>query len=582
MHRGRSTALAHPRSAQRPIGCRRYGDCPDFRAATRSVGPKMGLSPLVDTEIGTNPRSALAASLLCAVLLAGCASLQQWHDNGGEVGPNYRRPRAAVADRWIDAADRDIRSRSGPPACWWSVFDDPALDRLVAAASRQNLTLRVAGLRILEARAQLGIAVSELLPQQQAAVAQYNWNKYSDSAYPFDIFPIKREFDDFSVGMNASWELDFWGRFRRGIEAADASLDAQIDGYDNALVLLQAEVAANYIQMRSLKKRIELTRQNAELAGEDAPLRGASLRQGPGHGPGCATGEGQPGRHAGADPRLRDRLSQGAEPPLHPDGDAAARPAPAIGRQCDHSPGAGGGRRRHSRRSAAAPARRSPRRARGRGAVGADRHGRGGILSPHRHHGDDRLRVRGLLQGLPGGQPGCRHRTGLPLEHPQLRPHPQRGPRPGYPLLPGGGHLPGDRAAGQRRGGERGGLLPPRPGPRRVAGDGRRRQQQGRRPGAAPIREGAGGLRAGAGYPARTWCAQQDEVAQSRGQVAVDLVALYKALAGGWRVRWPGPPRRGPSRRRSACWKTTYSGSSRTLTSPGATSRSRRQPSRLP
>ncbi|MGO8688677.1 MAG: efflux transporter outer membrane subunit [Thermoguttaceae bacterium] len=247
MHRGRSTALAHLRSAQKPIGCR---------------------------------RDALAGSLLCAVLLAGCASLQQWQDNGGEVGPNYRRPRAAVADRWIDAGDRDLRSCSGPPACWWSVFDDPALNQLVAAASQQNLTLRVAGLRILEARAQLGIAVSELLPQQQAAVAQYNWNKYSDSAYPFDIFPIKREFDDFSVGMNASWELDFWGRFRRGIEAADASLDAQIDGYDDALVLLQAEVAANYIQMRSLKKRIELTRQNAAL--QEKTLRLVELRFGKG------------------------------------------------------------------------------------------------------------------------------------------------------------------------------------------------------------------------------------------------------------------------------------------------------------
>ena len=150
MPRGRSTALAHPRSAQRPIGCRRDGDCPDFRAATRSVGPKMGLSPLVDTEIGTTPRCALAATLLCSLLLAGCAAVQQWHDNGGEVGPNYRPPRAAVADRWIDAGDRDLRSCSGPPACWWSVFDDPALDRLIAAASQQNLTLRVAGMRILE------------------------------------------------------------------------------------------------------------------------------------------------------------------------------------------------------------------------------------------------------------------------------------------------------------------------------------------------------------------------------------------------------------------------------------------------
>jgi NodT family efflux transporter outer membrane factor (OMF) lipoprotein len=214
--------------------------------------------------------------VLGCLLLGGCASLEQWHDNGGEVGPNYRPPRAAVADRWIDAGDRSLRGRCGPPARWWAVFDDPMLNRLVAAAARQNLSLRVAGLRILEARAQLGVANGELFPQQQAAIGQYNWNRYSDSAYPFDIFPIKRQFDDWQVGFNAAWELDFWGRFRRGIEAADASLDAQIDGYDDVLVLLQAEVAANYIQMRSLRKRIELARQNAEL--QQKTLRLVELR----------------------------------------------------------------------------------------------------------------------------------------------------------------------------------------------------------------------------------------------------------------------------------------------------------------
>ena len=78
--------------------------------------------------------------------------MEHWCDNGGKVGPNYCPPDAAVADRWIDAADQRLQTRPVDVTCWWTVFNDPALDGLVAAASRQNLSLRVAGLRILEAR----------------------------------------------------------------------------------------------------------------------------------------------------------------------------------------------------------------------------------------------------------------------------------------------------------------------------------------------------------------------------------------------------------------------------------------------
>jgi len=222
----------------------------------------------------------LAGAIFCTLLLAGCANLQQWYQNGGEVGPNYRPPRAAVAGRWIDARDRDLKSQPLDMTCWWTVFNDPALDRLVDAASRQNLSLQVAGLRILEARAQLGVAAGEFFPQKQEMLGQYSRNKFSQNAYPFGYFPIKMQYDDWSTGFDAAWELDFWGRFRRGVEAAGASLDAQIDGYDEVLVLLQAEVAANYVQMRSLAKRIVLTQRNVEL--QEKTLRLVELRYGKG------------------------------------------------------------------------------------------------------------------------------------------------------------------------------------------------------------------------------------------------------------------------------------------------------------
>ncbi len=203
------------------------------------------------------------------------------------------------------------------------------------------------------------------------------------------------------------------------------------------------------------------------VAREDAPARRASLRKGPGHGPRRAAGQGQLVRHAGADSRLRDRLSQGAEPPLHPHGDAAAGPSPAARRKRADSRRAVPGRGRHSRRSAAAAARRSPRRARGRRAVGADRHRRGGILPPYRHHRHDHPGSRGRQQSVQGEQPGGPRGAGLPVEHPQLPSHSQCSPRPGRAIPAGRRHLSRYRPEGRRGGGERHPRLPPRAGPRR-------------------------------------------------------------------------------------------------------------------
>ena len=117
----------------------------------------------------------------------------------------------------------------------------------------------MAGCRILEARAELGVAEGNLFPQQQSMTAQYSRNAMSANTYPFNIITLPEYYyNNWSAGFNAAWELDFWGRFRRAIEAADAQLDAQVEGYDNVLVLLQAEVAANYIQMRAYEERLDL------------------------------------------------------------------------------------------------------------------------------------------------------------------------------------------------------------------------------------------------------------------------------------------------------------------------------------
>jgi NodT family efflux transporter outer membrane factor (OMF) lipoprotein len=211
----------------------------------------------------TSYRMAIVLTVLSSVL-AGCTGPKAWFQNGFKVGPNYCTPSAQTAEHWIDADNPRIKSLEGNNAHWWTAFNDPTLDYLVASASDENLTLKTAGCRILEARAERGIAGGNLLPQQQGMSGGYTRNALGNG-YPFNLFDIGHYYDNTTVGFNAAWELDFWGRFRRAIEAADANLDAQCAGYNNVLVLLQAEVAANYIQMRAFEERILLARKNVDL-----------------------------------------------------------------------------------------------------------------------------------------------------------------------------------------------------------------------------------------------------------------------------------------------------------------------------
>ena len=224
-------------------------------------------------------RLTLVTSLILAMLplMAGCGGLREWYHNGFKVGPNYCTPSAATAEYWIDADNPRLKSLEDNNAHWWTVFNDPTLDYLVASAADENLTLKMAGCRILEARAERGVALGNLFPQQQGASGSYSRNALGNG-YPFDEFPgLGHYFDNTQVGFNAAWELDFWGRFRRAIEAADANLDAQCAGYNNVLVLLQAEMAANYIQMRAYEERLQLARKNVDLQKET--LRIISLRE---------------------------------------------------------------------------------------------------------------------------------------------------------------------------------------------------------------------------------------------------------------------------------------------------------------
>jgi NodT family efflux transporter outer membrane factor (OMF) lipoprotein len=203
--------------------------------------------------------------LLCLVnTLAGCTML----------GPDFVRPQAPEESSWLNEG-AIITNRPPVPVEWWKVFNDPVLDRLIQAASAQNLDLQVAGLRIMEARAQLGIAVGLQYPQLQQANGSATRVSLSENAPNFNP-SLEDNFTSYQAGFDASWEVDFWGRFRRGIQAADANLEGSVADYDNAMVSLLAEVARTYIRIRTLEERLEIAHKNIEIQKES--LRIAEVR----------------------------------------------------------------------------------------------------------------------------------------------------------------------------------------------------------------------------------------------------------------------------------------------------------------
>ncbi len=208
-------------------------------------------------------RWRIFASLFLLVMMTGCITL----------GPDFTDPEAPIATSW-QTKDASLSEKPREQVEWWKLFNDPALDTLIQMAYRQNLPLQVAGLRIVEARAQLGIAVGSLFPQTQQAFGAFDVVEQSKNQ-PGGT-GSDPNFRNVEIGFDAAWELDFWGRFRRGIESAKANLASNVADYDNALVSLTAEVARVYVTLQTAEERLILARANILLQQES--LRIAKVR----------------------------------------------------------------------------------------------------------------------------------------------------------------------------------------------------------------------------------------------------------------------------------------------------------------
>jgi len=198
--------------------------------------------------------------MLLAAGLAGCTT-----------GPDYTAPSPAAPEAWSSpAADAASPAAEAALAEWWKTFGDPQLDALIADALAANLDLRVAQARLREARAARGISAAELFPTLDMGGAL----KRSRTKQNFEAgggnsllggVDIDRDQSLYEVGFDAGWELDLFGGNRRALEAADADLGAAEAALDDARLSLIAETARNYMELRGTQGRLIVARRNRDM-----------------------------------------------------------------------------------------------------------------------------------------------------------------------------------------------------------------------------------------------------------------------------------------------------------------------------
>ena len=199
--------------------------------------------------------------------LAGCA-----------VGPDYRPPAVMVPHAWGQGDQPGVALAPANLTAWWRGFHDPVLDRLMDRAIANNLDLKVALANVREARALRGIAAADEVPTIDAS------GTYARLRDTENVRPLPPGFDPghhfFQVGLDASWEIDLWGRIRRAVEAADATLDAAEDNRRDVLVIVLAEVARNLVAVRTAQQRLIIAQNNIQSQREVVDLTRARFDAG--------------------------------------------------------------------------------------------------------------------------------------------------------------------------------------------------------------------------------------------------------------------------------------------------------------
>jgi outer membrane protein TolC len=180
--------------------------------------------------------------VLISALLVACTT----------VGPDYQQPAPPQFPTLWD--DLETAEQTLAVGRWWQRFNDPVLSNLVEQGAQQNLSIEAAGLRIVQARAALGISDALVFPQQQQVNGNFS-----------GLYRNEDWFKSAGASFDVGWEMDIWGKYARGIESSEASLYASIASYRDVLVTISAEIARNYINYRTAQERMFLSQQNIAI-----------------------------------------------------------------------------------------------------------------------------------------------------------------------------------------------------------------------------------------------------------------------------------------------------------------------------
>lgn len=215
-------------------------------------------------------RRALAVSC-AALVLQACTNL----------GPDYQEPEVSWLDEWeTDLYGQVVATPSDEADLrfWWKAFNDPVLNGLIETSRQENKSLRIAALAILESKAQLGIAAGLQYPQLQQLNG--SWGRADSWPTEGSNSGDHSDLNSYNTSFNVGWEADFWGKYRRSIESADAAFFASISNYNNAQVLLAAQVAQAYYTYRTTLRQVEIARENAALQARSLEITTALYESG--------------------------------------------------------------------------------------------------------------------------------------------------------------------------------------------------------------------------------------------------------------------------------------------------------------
>jgi NodT family efflux transporter outer membrane factor (OMF) lipoprotein len=210
-----------------------------------------------------------------AVLCAGCT-----------VGPDYRRPQAALPAQWASPASGVQNAVPSRPVMeptdtqWWRQFGDPELTSLIERVSAANLDVEAAGARVVAARATRRMTGAAAAPAVNAGASYEHARSSQNGLVDVSGLAGKSDYNVWQPGIDMSWELDLWGRVRRETESADASLEAAEDWRRAVLLSMLAETAIDYVRFRGVQAQQDIVLHNLDIAWDSERLTEIRFRDG--------------------------------------------------------------------------------------------------------------------------------------------------------------------------------------------------------------------------------------------------------------------------------------------------------------